>query len=67
MEARKESQRIWVKDIKPAVEAIFGFAEAYRDPGDVRAEFQVLVAVVDYEETKILTALTEYSPVSETR
>jgi dipeptidyl-peptidase III len=61
MEAYKESQMIWVKDMKPAVESILGFVEPYRDPFGVRAEFEGLVGILDPEETKVLTALTENS------
>ncbi len=61
IETHKESQRIWVKDIKPAVETQFGFIEPYRDPFGVRAEFEGLVALVDAEETKTLTMLVENS------
>ena len=61
VETHKESQRTWVKDIKPAVETQFGFIEPYRDPFGVRAEFEGLVALVDAEETKLLTTLVENS------
>lgn len=61
IETHKESQRIWVKDIKPAVETQFGFIEPYRDPFGIRAEFEGLVALVDAEETKVLTKLVENS------
>ena len=57
----RESQRLWVKDIKPAVETQFGFAEPYRDPYGVRAEFEGLVACVDIEETEVLTKLVATS------
>ncbi len=61
IETHKKSQRIWVKDIKPAVETQFGFIEPYRDPFGIRAEFEGLVALVDAEETKALTTLVENS------
>lgn len=61
MEAYRESQRLWVKDIKPSVEAIFGFVEPYRDPYGTRAEFEGLVAIVDVEETEVLSRLIESS------
>ncbi|KAI9841904.1 MAG: hypothetical protein M1837_000290 [Sclerophora amabilis] len=61
VEAFKESQRIWVKDMKPAVETILGFVEPYRDPYGVRAEYEGLVGIVDPDETKVLTTLTENS------
>ena len=57
----RESQRLWVKDIKPAIETQFGFVEPYRDPYGVRAEFEGLVACVDTEETEVLTRLVATS------
>jgi dipeptidyl-peptidase-3 len=61
IEAYKESQRTWIKDRKPAVENIIGFVEPYRDPFGTRAEFESLVGLVDVEETKVLSLLTENS------
>src|SRR5437773_5442191 len=61
MESYRESQKIWVEDMKPAIESILGFVETYRDPFGVRAEFEDMVGIVDTEETKVLTALTENS------
>ena len=61
LEAYRESQRLWVKDIHPAVENVFGFVEPYRDPHGTRAEFEGLVAIVDVNETKILTKIVESS------
>ena len=61
MEAFKESQRLWVKDIGPSIETQFGFVEPYRDPYGTRAEFEGLVAFVDAEETKILSNLVDNS------
>ena len=61
MEAYRESQRLWVKDIKPSVETLFGFVEPYRDPNGTRAEFEGVVAIVDIEETEVLGRLVESS------
>ena len=61
MEAYRESQRLWVKDIKPSVEAIFGFVEPYRDPYGSRAEFEGVAAIVDVKETGVLSRLVESS------
>jgi dipeptidyl-peptidase III len=61
IEPYKESQRTWVKDLKPIIETVLGFVEPYRDPFGIRAEFEGLVAVVDMEKTKILTKLVEDS------
>lgn len=46
IEAIKESQRIWVKDQKPALETNLGFVETYRDPHGVRGEWEGFVALV---------------------
>ncbi|KAI9811063.1 MAG: hypothetical protein M1827_005645 [Pycnora praestabilis] len=61
IEVFKDSQRTWIKDIKPSVETQFGFIEPYRDPYGTRAEFEGLVAFVDAKETKVLTTLVEDS------
>lgn len=61
IETYKESQRLWVKDLQPSVEVIFGFVEPYRDPMGVRAEFEGLVAITDKEETQALTKLVDNS------
>lgn len=61
LEVYRESQRTWVRDLKPRVENIFGFVEPYRDPFGIRAEFEGLVAISDPEETKALTKLVEHS------
>ena len=58
----RASQRIWVQDYQPSVEAVIGFIEPYRDPYGIRAEFEGLAAVVDKEATKKLTELVETAP-----
>jgi dipeptidyl-peptidase III len=57
----RDSQRTWVRDLKPKVENILGFVEPYRDPFGVRAEFEGIVAISDSQETKALTRLVEQS------
>jgi len=57
----KQSQVSWVQDVKPAVETILGFVEPYRDPFGARAEFEGIVAIVDSEETEVLTSLVSES------
>lgn len=49
IEAFKESQRVWVKDQKPALETNLGFVETYRDPHGVRGEWEGFVALVSPE------------------
>jgi dipeptidyl-peptidase III len=61
IEDYKESQRLWVKDLQPAVEVILGFVEPYRDPMGIRSEFEGMVAITNKEETKTLTMLVENS------
>lgn len=61
IEAFKESQRLWVKDLQPTIENAFGFVEPYRDPYGTRAEFEGIVAFVDVEETRVLTKLVNSS------
>lgn len=61
IELYKNSQRTWVKDVKPSVETVIGFVEPYRDPYGVRAEFEGLVGIVHKGETEVLTTLVENS------
>ena len=46
IESFKESQRIWVKDQKPALETNIGFVETYRDPHGVRGEWEGFISLV---------------------
>ncbi|KAL1965138.1 hypothetical protein VTN77DRAFT_6051 [Rasamsonia byssochlamydoides] len=57
IEAFKESQRLWVKDQKPAVETNLGFVETYRDPHGVRGEWEGLVSMVNLVRTKTFSEL----------
>lgn len=61
LELYKESQRIWVKDLGPTVEILFGFLEAYRDPNGSRAEFEGVVALLDPEGSRTLQLLCDRS------
>ena len=61
LDTYRESLRVWVADKSPVVENIFGFVEPYRDPYGVRAEFEGLVAIADWQETKRLKLLVNES------
>ena len=58
----KESQRLWVKDLAPAVETNIGFVESYADPAGLRAEWEGFVSVVNAEQTKKFQTLVDAAP-----
>lgn len=62
LNAFKESQKLWVKDIGPMVETNIGFIETYRDPANVRAEWEGLVAMVNRERTQAFQKLVDAAP-----
>lgn len=66
LEAHRESQKFWVKDIQPKVEVNLGFIETYRDPAGVRGEWEGFVSMVNEERTKTFGELvrkaTEFIP-----
>ena len=62
MNAHLESQKLWVTDIGPMVETNIGFIESYRDPANVRAEWEGLVATVNKERTKAFQKLVDAAP-----
>lgn len=49
--AHKEAQKLWVKDISPAIETNIGFIETYREPSGIIGEFESLVAIQNKERT----------------
>ena len=55
--AHKESQKLWVRDISPAVETNIGFIETYREPSGVIGEFEALVSIQNKERTRKFGAL----------
>ncbi|CAI4036266.1 hypothetical protein SMKI_15G1040 [Saccharomyces mikatae IFO 1815] len=50
-QAHKEAQKLWVKDISPAIETNIGFIETYREPSGIIGEFESLVAIQNKERT----------------
>jgi len=49
MEAHKDSQRHWVKDLGPVVETNLGWVETYIDPENCRAYWEGWVCIQDKE------------------
>lgn len=62
LNAFKESQKLWVKDIGPEVESNIGFIESYRDPAGVRSEWEGMVAMVNKERTRAFQKLVDFAP-----
>lgn len=59
IEAHKESQKYWVKDISPVIETNVGFIETYREPGGVVGEWEALVSIQNKDRTKKFQELVE--------
>lgn len=57
IEAHKQSQIHWVKDVKPVVETNIGWIETYVDPKGLRGYYEGMVAIVDKENSKKYTTL----------
>ena len=62
LNAFKESQKLWVKDLGPEVESNIGFIESYRDPAGIRSEWEGMVAMVNKERTKAFQKLVDAAP-----
>ncbi|EQB50489.1 peptidase family M49 [Colletotrichum gloeosporioides Cg-14] len=62
LEAFKDSQRYWIKDKGPMVEADLGFVETYRDPAGIRGEWEGFASVVNMERTRAFGGLVSAAP-----
>ncbi|KAH3674415.1 hypothetical protein WICMUC_003252 [Wickerhamomyces mucosus] len=59
IQAHKESQKYWVKDISPIIETNIGFIETYREPGGVIGEWEALVSIQNKDRTEKFQKLVD--------
>jgi dipeptidyl-peptidase-3 len=59
LEAHKESQKYWVKDLSPVIETNIGFIETYREPGGVIGEWEALISIQNKDRTKKFQQLVD--------
>jgi dipeptidyl-peptidase-3 len=51
IDAHKDSQRAWVKDLSPVVETNIGWVETYIDPENSRAFWEGWVCISDKDKS----------------
>lgn len=61
IQAHRESQKWWIKDVSPSVESNLGFIECYRDPHGIRCEWDGFVAIVNKEQSRKFAELVSRS------
>ena len=59
--AHKKASVAWVQDKSPPVETVIEFMESYRDPSNIRCEWEAIVAIQNKELTKAFSCLADHA------